>query len=730
MNFDLQGGVNASEEDGVTYLKEDKTPEAVMDTNAEMAPLAGFIHDQFTRAKDARLRHETRWLTCYRNFRGLYGSSTQFRDNEKSRVFIKVTKTKVLAAYGQLLEVLFSVPNKIPISVEPSERPLGIAEAMAVDPSASNGGDDTKIDDSDKGTIQDIYGYPGDGKDLPPGATLASLLGPLKTKLKGLSVKLGYAKTPQQITVEPAEYAANKMDRTIQSQLGDSDASTVLRHAVFECALLGTGVIKGPFTATKTYNRWTVDEDSGDRKYDPIIKDIPMLEPLSVWNVYPDPDARTPKECEYVIERYKLSRTQLRALKDRPFFRGSAIDRLIDLGPNYVRQYWETELEDKAAPNIIQRWEVLEYWGVIDKSLIENSEFDLPEDTFKDVDEVQMNIWISGNEILRCTLNPLKPIRLPFFIFPYEINPYQVFGIGVAENMEDSQMVMNGHMRMAIDNLALSGNVVFEVDESNLVPGQDMSIYPGKIFRRQGGAPGQAIFATKFNDTSQNNLAMFDKARQLADESTGIQSYSYGQTGVGGTNRTASGMSMLMGASALNIKTVIKNIDDYLLRPMGEALFNWNMQFNPDEEIKGDLEIKANGTASLMQKEVRSQRLTQFMQTVGSNPAIAPLVKWSTLLREMAQSMDIDPEKFINNPDEANIQALLMRNASGNTGMGQTSGGNTLSGSQSPGSQAGPSPMGGQGAASDSQGSGGGTIGTGSVPVPGQTGFSANNGQA
>jgi hypothetical protein len=39
---------------------------------------------------------------------------------------------------------------------------------------------------------------------------------------------------------------------------------------------------------------------------------------------------------------------------------------------------------------------------------------------------------------------------------------------------------------------------------------------------------------------------MFDKFRQLADEQTGIPSYSHGQTGVQSMTRTASGMSMLL----------------------------------------------------------------------------------------------------------------------------------------------------------------------------------------
>ena len=53
---------------------------------------------------------------------------------------------------------------------------------------------------------------------------------------------------------------------------------------------------------------------------------------------------------------------------------------------------------------------------------------------------------------------------------------------------------------------------------------------------------------------------------------------------------------MLMGAAALSIKTVIKNVDDYLLKPLGNTMFHWNMQFNDDKpEIKGDLEIKWAG---------------------------------------------------------------------------------------------------------------------------------------
>ena len=93
-------------------------------------------------------------------------------------------------------------------------------------------------------------------------------------------------------------------------------------------------------------------------------------------------------------------------------------------------------------------------------------------DEIDDLDEVQINAWICGDKLLRAVINPFTPYRIPYHAFPYERNPYNFFGIGIAENMDDSQQIMNGHARMAIDNLAMSGSLVFDVDESALVGGQ------------------------------------------------------------------------------------------------------------------------------------------------------------------------------------------------------------------------------------------------------------------
>ena len=687
--------------------------------------LIGIIKGRFTQAENARDLAEKRWIRAYENYRGLYAKNVKFRESEKSRVFVKITKTKVLAAFGQLVDVIFGT-GKFPIGISETKVPEGETDIAHLDINNPTPGIETteaEIPDDIGNRIDNPYdvGYEGDGRTLKPGASFYNGIfeDSLEDQAKDAGILTdGASANPQAIELNPAQRAARRMEKLIHDQIDESNGSSEIRNALLESALLGTGIVKGPFNFNKKLHKWDVGED-GERTYNPLEVRVPRIEFVSCWDFYPDPSGTTMDECEYVVHRHKMNRSQLRQLRNMPYFDEDAIREAIQMGANYVEKDYEYAIKDdnRAEEDYQTNFEVLEYWGIMDAEYAREVGIELSDD-IDDLDEVQINAWICGDKLLRAVVNPFTPYRIPYHAFPYERNPYNFFGIGIAENMDDSQQIMNGHARMAIDNLAMSGSLVFDVDESALVGGQSMEIYPGKIFRRQAGMPGQAIHGLKFPNTSQENLMMFDKFRQLADEQTGIPSYSHGQTGVQSMTRTASGMSMLLGASSLNIKTVVKNLDDFLLKPLGESYFQWNMQFLEDVlDVEGDLEVKATGTNSLMQKEVRSQRLTMFLQTAQS-PAIAPFVKISKLVSELAYSLDLDPEEILNDPEEAAIMAQIigMQNAGQNNGE-----------EAQPDSQQ--SPMAGlQGAPQQPQelgdtGTGGGNIGTGNVPTAGETSF-------
>jgi hypothetical protein len=685
----------------------------IINPDEQMPGLAGHIRAKFDDAENGRFSYEQRWLQAYKNFRGIYDTTTQYRDSERSRVFIKITKTKVLAAYGQIIDILFA-NKKFPLVVESTPMPEGIEQFAHMR---------TPLDEATQAP-SDPYGFPGDGRELEPGAMQANEPHRLGSYGKdfGDMILAGKSRAgePQ---FEPAKEQARKMEKCIHDQLLDTNAVSEFRKAIFESSLFGTGVVKGPFNFYKRVHRWTTDEN-GDRQYDPYERTVPRIEHVSVWDFHPDPAATSVEDCEYVIERHRMNRQQLRSLVMRPHFDAEAIEECLAKGPNYEDKYYEDTIrEDETEPHISEnRYEVLEYWGVLDAKFAKEVGLEGAED-MSEFDQMQVNIWVCGTKILRCVVNPFTPARIPYQAFPFEINPYQIWGVGVAENMEDAQMLMNGHVRMAIDNLALAGNLVFDVDEASLVPGQNMDIFPGKIFRRQSGVTGTAINGLKFPNTAPENIQMYQISRQLADEETGIPSITHGQTGVTGTGRTAAGLSMLMGSAGLSMKTVIKNIDDHLLKPIGEAFFQWNMQFGENvDDITGDLEIKPRGVAAVMQKEVRTQRLTSLLQTV-ANPMLAPFVKLPNLMRELAISQDIDPDSLVNDANEAQVYAQMLQ------GMMQNA-------QQAAGPEASPSPL-QQGMAPnggvpsgppgvDDSGRGNGTIGVGTAPSAGEAGFTGN----
>lgn len=634
--------------------KVDELPPIQIDE--DWSTLSGLIQSRYNKAKLARQQEqETIWLNAYRAWRGELSpeesaaiSAAKLRMGAASSVFIKITKTKTTAAYGQLCEILFA-NNKYPLGVEPTSRPEGIEETVTVLPEGVQYGEE----------ITDKYGYSGDGRQIPPGATSTTLVQNLKASfsslLKGKKLVKGASPDTNQFPqLHPAQIAATNLEKVLHDQLEECKAERMLRKAALECVMYGTGIKKGPFTTIKVEPNWTLEEDV--ITYNPEHKKLPEFSHVSIWDYYPDPDARNHDECEFEIERHLMSKSQIRQLLNQPGFFKEAVLEVLAENPMHISETWETILTNSSNSVQNNRYEVLEYWGTADKDMVQALGIEVKDET---LNVVQINAWICNGRILRLVLNPFQPTRSPYHIVTYEEHPHRVWGIGVPENMADTQMLMNGHMRMSIDNLRFAGSLVFEVNENQLVPGQDFSIFPGKVFRKQGGAPGQSLFGLTFPNTAPSHIQMFDKVRALADEATGLPSYMNGQTGAQSGIRSASQTSMLMSAAALNIKTVAKNFDEFLTS-IGEALFYWNMQFNTkDKDIRGDVKIVAKGTASLMQREVITQRLLSLLQIM-SNPIVAPFGKVDAVLKEIVRNMDLDPDKFVNDPATAKMFAEIL----------------------------------------------------------------------
>lgn len=172
-------------------LEEDGDAE---EENLQYSGMASFVDEQFRKAKDDRQTKEERWLMTYRNYSGIYGPEMQFTDTEKSKAFIKITKTKVLAAFAQIVDVL-SAGSKFPISIEPRNHPANVADAVNCDPEALS---DEKVQEktSSDYKVPRAIARPEITKDL----------GVYKERLQPVEdiLELGAGITQSSITFEPA----------------------------------------------------------------------------------------------------------------------------------------------------------------------------------------------------------------------------------------------------------------------------------------------------------------------------------------------------------------------------------------------------------------------------------------------------------------------------------------------------------------------------------------------
>ena len=141
-------------------------------------------------------------------------------------------------------------------------------------------------------------------------------------------LKDGVSYNPSELELNPAQRAARRMEKLIHDQIDESNGSSEIRNALLESSLLGTGIVKGPFNFNKKLHKWDKDEE-GKRTYNPLEVRVPRIEFVSCWDFYPDPNATNMDECEYVIHRHKMNRSQLRQLRNMPYFDEEAIRNAI-----------------------------------------------------------------------------------------------------------------------------------------------------------------------------------------------------------------------------------------------------------------------------------------------------------------------------------------------------------------------------------------------------------------
>jgi len=620
-----------------------ENPDSTQDQ--EIMNLGARLNQLYSEYKDARRETENDWISDLRQFSGQYDPETLARLAEasgtRSKVFVGLTRTKVMSAYSRIVDLLFQSSDSF-YGIKPTPRP-------SINP--------MKRAEMQQQLIQNIVAL---GQGQPP-EVIQQVLAENEARIQE-----GLQEQEQQW----ADKAAEEMKEDIDDQLIEENTEQKMKEAILESCIFGSGAIKsGTIKIEQRQSYQRVIGEDGQEGFAMAMEEVvkPEIESVSIFDLYPDPYCTSLENCSGLFRRHVLTRRQFRELADLPSFDTEVILSILkdNRKGNHDEQDHERTRREIAGITDVgdsHRFELLEFWGTLDGYDLKDAGVELPEGSDPSAD-FDANIWIVDSKVIRATLNPIKGYRIPYQVFPYERSPHQFWGVGVPRMMRDSQQTMNAVTRIWLDNMALSSGPMVEVNTDLLAAGEDPTdLHPWRVFLRSGGdgsMPAVRYYQPVANANGLNQI--IEIFRRFADETTSLPSYTHGEQ-TKSLNKTATGISMLMGAANVALKSTIKNIDDFLIRPMIESLFHFNMEYGTNERAKGDLKIVARGSTALVQKEVQSQRLLQFLSLV-SNEADASLVDRPRLLRDIARSMDIDPDDVVKTEEQliAEQQAAIQQ---------------------------------------------------------------------
>ncbi len=607
----------------------------------ELASLGSILKSKYTEYKDARDDIEDDWIEDLRAFMGQYDPDVLSKiqsKGDRSQVYVGLTRTKVLAAYSRITDLLFQPGQKFfsiektPLSKQPLvEQELAERAALEIQQAAEQVG---------TAGIEEL---------------VMARLGELTEEIE--------AETEQRV---------KNMEEAILDQAVENNLEGKMKDAIMEQVIFGTGAMKAGTLRIEKDHKWI----KGDEGFNLIYEEnaMPEMEAVSIFDLYPDPHATSVDDMRDIFRRHIISRAEFNALKDYPGFNVDLINECIEMNPEGNHDEAQHEVDRRNIANVndsntnTEKFEVLEFWGSLNGHDLEDAGVEFGEDDDLSM-EYDANIWMVSGKVIKAQLNPLPGGVIPYFIFPYEKNPHAFWGTGVPRMMRDSQATMNAATRIYLDNVALSSGPMVEVNTDIMASGEDPTeLYPWRVFLREGGDGNQPM--VRFYQPQSNSPALvsvIELFRRFADETTALPSYTHGQT-QSSLNRTATGISILMSNANIVLKSVIKNIDDFLTKPMIRSLYDWNMTWNENENVKSDMRIVAKGSTALIQKEVQSQRLLQFLSLI-NNPLDAQMINREKLLTDIAKSLDIDPDEVIKTDkemmDEQALQQAILASQQG-----------------------------------------------------------------
>ena len=394
----------------------------------------------------------------------------------------------------------------------------------------------------------------------------------------------------------------------------------------------------------------------------------PQVEVISPEDFYMDPESRSIEESQFVIHRVWRTFGELRQLEQDGIYQN--VDKVKDWVNKNKEEYNNHEQSERyaaagqtdpainATDNSDQlarkKLEVFEWWGLLDLD-------------GEGLQEPYLVVFC-GESILRMEKNPYGHGQAPFEVLRPMLDPFKFTGIGMPELVGEFQSLKTALLRQTLDNISFQNNGMWLVNRN---AGVDINALlnprPGSIVRTNivAGAV-QAITPASLHSMP---LSMIELADSMLQKRTGVTSYNQGLD-ANSLNKTATGISKIMAASAQRIELIARVMAETGIRPLYQKLLMLNQQFidqtvvirvfnkpleiSPDD-LAGDFDVNVDVGGATNRDEVRSQQLMMMIQYAGNLISLG-VMRPENVYETVKQLMTIwgwrDYERYLSDPNE------------------------------------------------------------------------------
>lgn len=571
---------------------------------------------------------------------------------------------------------------------------------------------------------QDMMRIPRDGDTKETGVSRAQksrvFIGCTRGKIRSARAKIndvmfGSGKLPFDTSPENEQFKkyADAFEDILQWQLEEMEFKKTIGTGVDALCTYGTGFLFGLFVKQKSYV--SVEEGLDEATGMAILREVEMTYPCPYFehgrtmDVYPDPEAEDVQEGSGVYWAARKQPEFIRELKGQPGYWDAAIDYALS---QKITDYTD-EGSDRTAlarANIYRmtkdgRIWFVRYFGIVKRSELRqwqemaslaeatgqavspNQEpLDVPVTAVEGEDEtpqsmpavetvpddgeerVEATVIMAGGVVIRAEENARKKAKRPSYRCVYEDVEHEMWGVGIAQNNDPHQRVVNAAFRLYLEGKAFALLKTYSADRSKFEASENFKLFPGKRFAfRPGLTPDERKTALIWHDMLDVTAGwerVIELSSAFSDDDTGITKYTQG-TDSSSLNKTAHGISMIMNASSLPLKEVIANIDQRWIEKCIEDLIEWDLEFLEPDVVKaifGEktakvwyaikklgktsfMTWKATGSQTFMMKEVLMQKLQGYLQMVLAGGEVTiPLVDMRELLEQVWDAGEINKE--------------------------------------------------------------------------------------